>query len=56
MKSYLIIAIIAVWILAIICSIIMKKIQPESFRLYLVYVLFVVIAFTVCLCVPVFSG
>lgn len=52
----LIIAIIVVWILAVVCIIIMKKLQPKSFRLYLVYVLFVVIAFTVCLCVPVFSG
>lgn len=47
MNPYLIIAIIAVWILAVVCIIIMKKIQPESFRLYVVYVLFVVIALTV---------
>lgn len=43
----LIIAIIAVWILAVVCIIIMKKLQPKSFKLYIAYVLFVVIGFTV---------
>lgn len=29
------------WILALICLVIMKKIQPDTFRLYLVYVIII---------------
>lgn len=36
----------AVWIVAIICWRIMKKIQPECSRLYLGYVLFICVLVT----------
>lgn len=43
---YLIVIIIAIWLIALGCYRLMKKIQPESAKLYLVYVLFVCVAFT----------
>lgn len=36
----------AVWIVAVICYLIMKKIQPESSKLYLVYVLIICVLVT----------
>ncbi len=42
-----VILIIMVWLTAIICYPIMKKIQPESAMLYLVYVLTICILVTV---------
>ena len=35
-----------VWMIAAICFLVMKKIQPDEARLYLVYVTFVCVAFT----------
>lgn len=35
-----------VWIVAAVCYLIMKKIQPGEARLYLIYAIFVCIAFT----------
>lgn len=44
------ILILLVWIVAAICCLIMKKIQPESFKLYAMYV------FTICVLITVFSN
>ena len=37
-----------IWVIAIAGCFVIKKIQPESFKLYVVYVIIVCILFTVC--------
>lgn len=44
MGNWLIVA--AVWIIAIACYQIMKKIQPELSKLYLIYVIVICVLFT----------
>ena len=42
-------ALLIVWIAGIVCIPIMKKIQPETYKAYAIYVLAVEIIFTVVL-------
>ena len=42
-----ILSITFVWLVAIICNCLMKKIQPESFKLYLVYTAIICVALTI---------
>lgn len=44
MANWLIVA--AVWIIAMVCYRIMKKIQPELSKLYLIYVIVICVLFT----------
>lgn len=46
--------IVIVWVISIICCLLMKKIQPECFRLYVICVFIVLAAFTSFVCVLVF--
>lgn len=56
MSIYSKILIAIVWLIAVICCIIMKKIQPETFRLYAVYVFIVCVVFTTVSYILVFLG
>lgn len=38
--------VLAVWIIAIICIAIMKKIQPDTYKAYAIYALAVCVMFT----------
>lgn len=40
-------SLVVLWLLSAVCLIIMKKIQPDTFRVYLVYVCVIVIGLTV---------
>lgn len=54
MEMWNLITIPFIWIVAIIAYLIMKKIQPDSSKLYLVYVIFVCLAFTAVVILHVF--
>lgn len=47
---------LAVFIVSVICCVIMKKIQPDTFKLYLIRVIIILIAFTSFVCALVFLG
>lgn len=46
MKIPAVYAVLFVWLIGILCISIMKKIQPESYKLYAIYVLAVLVTFT----------
>lgn len=46
MSTYSKVIITALWAVSVICCFIMKKIQPESFKLYVGYVIFVCFVIT----------
>jgi len=46
MSQYARALIITVWIVAVIGCLIMKKIQPEWFKLYVAYAIFICVIFT----------
>lgn len=54
MNLYSKIAITIVWVIAIVCCLIIKKIQPETFWLYVLYVIAILITFTSFVCALVF--
>lgn len=57
MSNYLkaVIAVKVILIISVICCCIMKKIQPDTFGLYLVYVAIILILFTSVVCGLVFG-
>lgn len=54
-KTLCLIGTIAVWIVAFVCIPIMKKIAPESYKVYSIYVAFVGISESILLAYTAFS-
>lgn len=54
--SVYVLLIAIVCLVSIICCLIMKKIQPEKFKLYVVYVFFVIVIFVVVVSIYLFWG
>lgn len=54
-KTLCLIGTIAVWIVAFVCIPIMKKIAPESYKVYSIYVVFVGISESILLAYTAFS-